>query len=147
MIFKIMIKPMIFRNNEGNPFFIVRDVFMNYFYILVTILFTVYGQLIIKWQMEKAGQLPHIPIEKIIFLLQMFFNPWILSAFLSAFVASLCWMAAMTKFDLSYAYPFMSLSFVFVLILSSLFFHETITAAKVLGVIFIMAGIIIGARG
>jgi len=108
---------------------------------------SVYGQLIIKWQMAKVGSLPDAFSEKIIFLLQMFFNPWILSAFLSAFIAALCWMAAMTKFDLSYAYPFMSLSFVFVLVLSGFFFHEPITMAKVLGVIFIMAGIIIGARG
>ena len=120
---------------------------MDYLYIFGTIFFTVYGQLIIKWKMAEVGPLPQVISEKIFFLLQMFFNPWILSAFFSAFIASLFWMAAMTKFDLSYAYPFMSLSFVLVLILSTLFFHEPITAAKVLGVIFIMAGIVIGARG
>ena len=120
---------------------------MNYTYIFGTFLFTVYGQLIIKWQMAKVGPLPDAFSEKVIFLLQMFLNLWILSAFLSAFIASLCWMAAMTRFDLSDAYPLMSLSFVLVLILSALFFHEPITTAKVLGVIFIMAGIIIGVSG
>ena len=53
----------------------------------------------------------------------------------------------MTKFDLSYAYPFMSLSFVLVLILSALFFHEPVSMAKVLGVMLIMAGIAVGVRG
>jgi len=120
---------------------------MGYLYICGTILFTVYGQLIIKWQMAKVGSLPHVFSEKAIFLLQMFFNPWILSAFLSAFVASICWMAAMTKFELSYAYPFMSLSFVFVLALSGLFFHEVITLPKLFGVLLIMTGIIVGAQG
>jgi uncharacterized membrane protein len=120
---------------------------MSYLYVFGTILFTVYGQFIIKWQMAKAGPLPHVFSEKIIFLLQMFFNFWILSAFLSAFVASLCWMAAMTKFELSHAYPFMSLSFVFVLVLSGFFFHESITLPKLLGVLLIMAGIIVGAQG
>jgi len=118
-----------------------------YFYIVATILFTVYGQLIIKWQMVKVGPLPQVFSEKIFFLLQMFFNPWILSAFLSAFVASICWMAAMTKFELSHAYPFMSLSFVFVLVLSGLFFHEAITLPKLFGVLLIMTGIIVGAQG
>jgi len=120
---------------------------MSYFYIFGTILFTVYGQLIIKWQIGKAGSLPHFFSEKIFFLLQMFFNPWILSAFLSAFVASICWMAAMTKFELSHAYPFMSLSFVFVLVLSGFFFHESITLPKLFGVFLIMTGIIVGAQG
>ena len=63
------------------------------------------------------------------------------------FFAFLCWMAAMTKFDLSYAYPFMSLSFLLVLVLSVALFHEPLTISKVVGVGFIVAGIIIGSRG
>ncbi len=54
----------------------------------------------------------------------------------------------MTKFELSHAYPFMSLSFVFVLALSGFFFHESIALPKVFGVLLmIMTGIIVGARG
>ena len=120
---------------------------MGYFYIFGTIFFTVYGQLAIKWQMAKVGPLPDVFSHKIFFLLQMFLNPWVLSAFFSAFVASICWMAAMTKFELSYAYPFMGLSFVFVIVLSGLFFHEGITFPKVLGVVLIVTGIVVGAQG
>jgi len=120
---------------------------VGYLYIFGTIFFTVYGQLIIKWQMAQAGPLPHTLTGKVLFLLEMFFKPWILSAFLSAFVAAVFWMAAMTKFDLSHAYPFMSLSFVFVIVLSGLFFHETITFLKLLGVLLIVTGIVVGAQG
>jgi multidrug transporter EmrE-like cation transporter len=55
-------------------------------------------------------------------------------------------MAAMTKFELSYAYPFMSLAFVLVLGLSAVFFQEAITMPKVLGLSLIILGIIIGSR-
>ena len=120
---------------------------MGYLYILGSIFFTVYGQVIIKWQVSNAGALPENVTGKMMFLLGLTFNPWVISSLCSAFLALLCWMAAMTKFDLSYAYPFMSLSFVMVLILSSLFFHEPITVTKIFGIIFIMAGIIIGSRG
>lgn len=120
---------------------------MAYLYIFCTILFTVYGQIIIKWQVANAGDFPAETVGKIWFLLRLVVNPWVISSLCCAFLAFICWMAAMTKFDLSYAYPFVSLSFVFVLILSALFFHEPITVAKMLGVIFIMAGIIIGAKG
>ena len=48
-------------------------------------------------------------------------------------------MAAMTKFEISVAYPFMSLAFVLVLLLSALFFQEPITLGKVLGMILICA--------
>ena len=120
---------------------------MGYLYIFGTILFTVYGQIIIKWQVSNAGAFPGDATGKIWFFLQLAVNPWVISSIVAGFFAFLCWIAAMTKFDLSYAYPFMSLSFVLVLALSALFFHEPVTAAKVLGVILIMAGIIIGARG
>ena len=120
---------------------------MGYLYIFGTILFTVYGQIIIKWQVSNAGAFPVDTAGRMWFFLRMTLNPWVISSLVCAFLAFLCWMAAMTRFDLSYAYPFVSLSFVFVLILSALFFHEPVTAAKVLGIIFIMVGIIIGARG
>jgi multidrug transporter EmrE-like cation transporter len=120
---------------------------MKYIYIIGTIFFTVYGQLVIKWQMANAIPLPVDLFDKIIFLLSMFKNVWIVSAFMAAFLAAMCWMAAMTKFDLSFAYPFMSLSFVLVLIFSGTFFHEPINLPKIIGIIFIMCGIIISAQG
>ncbi len=120
---------------------------MRYIYILGTIFFTVYGQLVIKWQMGKAEALPAQFFDKFLFLLSMFRNLWILSAFIAAFLASLCWMAAMTKFDLSFAYPFMSLSFVLVLIFSGAFFHEPVNLAKLAGIGFIILGIAVSAQG
>ena len=90
---------------------------------MLTVLFTVYGQLIIKWQVNLAGVLPASLSGKAIFLFHLFLNPWIISSLLSAFFAALCWMSAMSKLELSYAYPFMSLSFVLVFILSIIFFH------------------------
>jgi multidrug transporter EmrE-like cation transporter len=120
---------------------------MGYVYILGTIFFTVYGQMVIKWQMAGTGGMPGPFLEKVFFLVSMFVNLWILSAFISAFLASMCWMAAMTKFDLSFAYPFMSFSFVLVLVLSGFFFHEPVNLFKVAGLGLIVLGIIVSAQG
>lgn len=116
-------------------------------YVLGSVLFTVYGQLVVKWQVSKAGQLPATLSEKLHFLLHLVLNPWVMSAMAAGFFALLCWLAAMTRFELSYAYPFMSLAFVLVLILSAVLFHETVTVPKVLGVVLVMAGIIVASRG
>ena len=120
---------------------------MNYFYIFMTVVFTVYGQIILKWQTMNAGPLPIEFIDKIWFMCKLIINPWVISAFLAAFLASLTWMAAMTKFDLSHAYPFMSLAFIFVLVLSGVFFNEPITTMKIVGLIFIVIGIVISSQG
>jgi len=120
---------------------------VGYLYILGTIVFTLYGQIIIKWQVSNAGAFPEDTAGKIWFLLRLTLNPWVISSLVCAFLAFICWIVAMTKFDLSYAYPFMSLSFVFILVFSAILFHEPLTVPKVLGVILIMAGIMIGGTG
>jgi multidrug transporter EmrE-like cation transporter len=119
---------------------------MNFLYILATVLFTVYGQLVVKWQVAQAGAYPLATSERLNFLLKLLLNPWIISGVAAGFFALLCWMIAMTRFDLSYAYPFMSLAFVFVLILSLIFFHEIVIMLKMIGVMLIVVGIIIGSR-
>jgi drug/metabolite transporter (DMT)-like permease len=116
-------------------------------YILGTVLFTVYGQVVLKWRVAKVGALPAVFSDKIFFLLSVIWDPWVLSGLVAGFFAFLCWMAALTEFELSYAYPFMSLSFLLVLVLSAILFQEPLTVSKVVGVGLIVAGIIIGSRG
>lgn len=120
---------------------------MNYIYILLTILFTVYGQLILKWRIAKYGALPEQLVAKFWFIIKLFIDPFILSGFISAFAASICWMAAMTKFEISYAYPFMSFSFLLVVLLSVFLFGETLTLNKVIGLLFIITGIVVTYKG
>ena len=117
-----------------------------YFYIFGTVAFTVYGQLILKWRIERYGNLPGELFAKVEFLLRLLLDPFILSGFLSAFIASLFWMAAISKFDVSYAYPFMSSSFVIVFVLAALLFNEPVNTSKVVGLAFIMLGIVITSR-
>jgi multidrug transporter EmrE-like cation transporter len=119
---------------------------MGYVYIAGTIAFTVYGQLILKWQVGKAGQLPAAFLDKLQYLFWLTLSPWVVTGLVAGFIASWFWMAALSKFELSFAYPFMSASFVCVLILSALLFGEAINLPKVLGLLFIIAGIIISAR-
>lgn len=120
---------------------------MAHLYIFGTILFTVYGQLVIKWRIPFHGSLPVETLPKLIFLLKLFFDPFIMSGFVAAFLASLCWMAAMTAFELSYAYPFMGLNFVLVFLASAILLSEQVTLYKVVGLTLIVLGIVISSRG
>ena len=120
---------------------------MKFLYILGTILFSVYGQIIVKWQVAKAGALPALFTEKLVFLFALVINPWIISGLACGFLALMCWMGAMTHFQLSYAYPFLSLSFVLVLVFSAVFFNETLTMPKLLGTLLVVVGVIVASRG
>ncbi len=120
---------------------------MGYPYIVLTILFTVFGQVVLKWQVSLAGAMPADGAGKVAYMGDLLVKPWVLSGFAAAFLASIAWIATMTKFDLSYAYPFMSLNFVLVLMLSAFLFHEPLSAPKLIGLALIILGIIVGSQG
>ena len=60
---------------------------MGYLYIMGTVMFTVYGQLILKWRIERYGSLPDPFGGKLFFLLKLLFDPFILSGFLRIEIA------------------------------------------------------------
>lgn len=115
-------------------------------YLLIggCLVFTVYGQMVLKWRMDQLGPLPEGGTWVVLrHLVGLILDPVILSSFVAAFFASLAWMAAMTKFELSYAYPFTSLNFVAVLVLSVWLLGESMTLSKALGIGLIVLGTVI----
>lgn len=117
-----------------------------YFYIFGTVVFTVYGQLILKWRIGIYGQLPD-STSKIMFLLKALLDPYILSGLVAAFVASLFWMAAMTKFDVSFAYPLITAGLTLMTVFMAIvILNESISINKVIGVLLILSGVLIMAR-
>lgn len=120
---------------------------MGYAYIAATVLLTAYGQLILKWRLNLKGGMPDSLAAKMSFLLHVLIDPYVISSFVAAFLASLTWIAALTKFQLSTAYPFMSLSFVVVFLFSYLLLNETFTPYKLGGCILIIMGIVLLSRG
>ncbi|MBW6491201.1 MAG: EamA family transporter [Lentimicrobium sp.] len=116
---------------------------MGYLYIFGTLLFTVYGQLIIKWRLNSLELFPEDVSGKFRFLVSALLDPLIFSGFVSAFIASLFWIAAMTQFQITKAYPFMSLAPALVFLFGIIILGETFTWGKLIGLAFIIFGIFV----
>ena len=114
---------------------------MGYVYILLTIACTVYAQMIIKYAVGKVA-FPDGGLEMLWFILKFSLNPLVLSGYCAALLASFAWVAALSKFELSYAYPFMSLNFVLVVFVAALAFGESLDAYKLAGLALIVGGVI-----
>ena len=121
---------------------------LNHFYLLLAISLGVVSQLIIKWQMSvfyfddyETWQ------EKFALAFSMLLNPYIIIALVLTLLAGVTWMIAMTKFEISYAYPFTFLALVLVTIFSFIFFGESINIYKIIGIVFIILGIIVISKG
>ncbi|KGO89065.1 EamA family transporter [Flavobacterium suncheonense] len=112
-----------------------------YLYIAGTLFFTVYGQIVLKWRLSLLKViLPERVIDKGIYLTKLILDPFVFSGFVSAFIASLFWMAAMTKLEITTAYPFMSLAPALVFMIGVLFLGETFTVGKAVGLVLIIVG-------
>lgn len=119
----------------------------DYLYIFLTIAFTVYSQLIMRWQVLAAGPLPSDIEGKLSYVGHLLLNPWVVSGVVATFFGGISWMLAMTKFELSYAFPFVSLNYIIILAAGFLLFNETFSLPKVLGSILVVTGIVVIARG
>lgn len=121
---------------------------INHFYLLLAISFGVASQLIIKWKMSAFSFDDYETItDKFVLAFGMLLNPYIILSLILTILAGVTWMIAMTKFDISYAYPFTTLGFVFVFIFSVILFGEAVNWYKVIGLGFIILGLIISSRG
>jgi multidrug transporter EmrE-like cation transporter len=121
---------------------------INHFYLFLAIAFGVASQLIIKWKMSEFSFNDYETMyDKFIFSFGMLLNPYIILSLILTLLAGVTWMIAMTKFDISYAYPFTTLGFVFVFIFSVMLFNEPMNWHKALGLVLIIVGLIVSSRG
>lgn len=114
-------------------------------YLGPTVFFVVYGQLVIKWRIPALGVLPAGSFDKVIFLLKMFLDPYIISSFIAGFLAALTWLATISKFPLSVAFPaYFGLSLTFVILGSAWVLNEHISSLKLIGIGLILLGMVVG---
>src|ERR1051325_289668 len=112
--------------------------------IAVCIVFTVYGQIAAKLAARSLGAFPQAWAARASYTPRLLANPFFISSFAAAVVAALGWMVALSGIELSKAYPFMSLNFILVLMLSAPLFAEPITVQKAAGVALIVIGVVVG---
>ena len=108
---------------------------MKYLSIIITLILITYGQLILKHEINNIGTVSSATIVELYrFFFKALTNIGILSGLLAAFIAALCWMYALGKFQLSSIYPLLSLNFIFVPLLSIYFFNEDLSLYKLAGI-------------
>lgn len=115
-------------------------------FIFLCIAFTVASQLLMRWRVGLAGSLPAALGERVEFIARLLLTPWIWLAIVCTFLAGVSWMLALTRFELSYAFPFTGVSFLVMLFAGSLMFHEHVTMGRGIGTLLVMIGLIVVVR-
>lgn len=131
---------------DGKPELSALESPMRSAFLLSAVLaLTVYGQLVIKARALAHGGDSIVTPHRLHYIIAMFTDFWVLSGFVSAVLAAACWMLAIERLDVGFAYPFMALSFVFVPIGSMLLFGEPLPSLQLLALGFIILGVTLSA--
>lgn len=120
---------------------------MRYLLLVATLAFTVYAQVVLKWQVMRLTAMPTDWWPRFRWATAFVIRPWVLTCFTAGFLAFACWSAVLREMPLSRAYPFMGLSFILVAWLSSLFFDEVLSLEKLFGTILVVIGLVFASRG
>jgi multidrug transporter EmrE-like cation transporter len=109
--------------------------------LLFAISLSVTGEFLLKAGMNQVGMLSLTPRGFMAGLLRAFSNPRILAGFAFIFSGSLIWLAVLSRVDLSWAYPMLSLGYLFVVLTSWFFLGEAFSFPRVVGTLFICLGV------
>ena len=125
--------------------------YAGYIYLYTAIACTVTSQLTTKWRVTNHiaawFPMPEGMLAKLWFIIRILTDPFIIIACFLTLAGGILWIATMTKFDISYAYPFTMLGFVAVLILSALLLGEQFNIYKIIGCCIIITGVFVTSKG
>jgi multidrug transporter EmrE-like cation transporter len=114
-------------------------------FIFITVTFTVIGQILVKKGMLEVGSSPPQLSSLPPFMWRTFTNLNVVGGLAAAVIAAISWTLAISRSELSFAYPFMGLPIVLVLALSSSVFGEAIIVGRWIGVAIVCLGLVIAA--
>jgi drug/metabolite transporter (DMT)-like permease len=122
---------------------------MLYGLILLSVLIAALAQLTLKHGMTQVTRHGAVPLDvgaPVDMVRRVVTNVSVLSG-LSLFVVSAAvWLVVLSKVSLSFAYPFVSLTYVLILLFDRLVLHETVSGLRWGGVLLIVIGIVLISR-
>jgi drug/metabolite transporter (DMT)-like permease len=115
-------------------------------FILFTVMTNAAAQILLKYGLISLGPISFSADTLIQRIFQIIFNPWVFAG-LTVFVISMAsHLYVLSKVDLSFAYPFLSLAYVAVAVFAWALFKEELGTLKIAGIAFICVGTVLIAQ-
>lgn len=106
--------------------------------VLAAVALGAVGQFLMKSGMNRVGAIDSVSLGM---FTRMFSNPMVILGFATYGVSSICYLAALSRLDLSVAYPMVGLGYILVMLISWLFLHEPVSPVRWLGALLIVGGV------
>ena len=115
-------------------------------YILPSVFAGVIGQLLLKRGMLAMGPLSMGEGNVLSLVWSIVTNPWVIFGLALYAGGTMFWLVALSRAELSFVYPFTTLSMGLIILLSWLIFGEAISVVRLIGIVTIAAGVLLVAR-
>ncbi len=116
-------------------------------FILFTVLTNAAAQIMLKYGMMRIGDFSTLSDNLILKLLQVVFTPFVFLGLCTFVISMASHLYVLSKVELSYAYPFLSLAYVVVAVFAYFIFREDLNAMRILGIGLICVGTVCIAQG
>lgn len=114
--------------------------------ILFTVLANAAAQIMIKQGMLSVGTFSMNASALMEGMLRAFLNPFVLAGLTLFVVSTLSHLVVLSRVDLSFAYPFLSLAYVVAALYAYFVFKEDVNMARIAGITLICGGTYLIAR-
>lgn len=119
---------------------------MNIILILSSVLLNALAQLLIRKGMLIVGEVHGGAGGLIQALPAMVTNLYLWLAMVSYAISIVLWMVVLSKVEVSYAYPFLSVGYVVSAVVGYLLFAENLSITRIAGIVVICIGVILISR-
>ena len=120
----------------------------NFLLILFSVILGVAGQLSLKHGVGIASSgsssriVQSLDVRSILaFLQSAAANKFVIFGFLFYLVSAASWLVILSRVDLSFAYPLISIGYIIIVILSKYIFDEPVTALRIAGTLLVCGGV------
>ncbi len=118
-----------------------------YLFIAITVVLNASSQLLMKCGVERLDTSVGLQEAPLRFGLMVVTNPFIFLGLTTMTISMGTHLAALSRFDVGYVFPFISFAYVIVAVFGVLFLGEEVNANRVIGIGIIIIGVAILARG
>lgn len=114
--------------------------------IVMTVLLNTAGQFVMKMGMNNVGRIGMAGSGVLAGFLKAFTSPLVFSGLMLYGLSAALWIVIVSRVNLSWAYPLVSMSYVIVAFLSPVLLHEKFSLMRVIGTCIICLGVAVVAR-
>lgn len=118
-----------------------------FIFLIAAILMNVVSQVLIKTGMNRMDIPEWTGQTTLANFIQLFSNPWIFIGLVAIVCSLFAWMAALSRIELTIVYPIATgLGYVLITIAGHYLLGESLSSARLLGIVLIVTGVVLIGR-